>query len=94
LGLAVVLRVAGTQLRQPLAGSQGLDLGQGEVLGEPAGDLLAVDGLGRLAVGELGTPPTSVVPPISFSWRAIRWPSLVGTRSGSMKSQPWSMARL
>jgi hypothetical protein len=54
LGLAVVLRVGRTQLRQPLAGPQGLDLGQGEVFGEPAGDLLAVDGLGRLAVGELG----------------------------------------
>ena len=31
-----------------------LQLGEGEVLGEPAGQRHAVDGLGRLAAGELG----------------------------------------
>jgi Mg2+ and Co2+ transporter CorA len=35
---------------------------------------------------------TSLVPEISFSWREIRAPSLVETRSGSMKSAPYSMA--
>ncbi len=30
----------------------------------------------------------SVVSEISFSWRAIRTPSFVETRSGSMKSAP------
>ncbi len=36
---------------------------------------------------------TSVVPPISFSWRATSTPSFVETRSGSMKSAPCSAAR-
>jgi hypothetical protein len=31
-----------------------------------------------------GLSATSVVPPISFSWRATRTPSFVETRSGSM----------
>ena len=35
---------------------------------------------------------TSVVPPISFSWRAMSTPSFVETRSGSMKSAPISAA--
>jgi hypothetical protein len=54
LGLAVEGGAGRAQLRQALAGAQGLDLGQGEVLGEPAGQALAVDGLGRLAGGEFG----------------------------------------
>jgi hypothetical protein len=36
-----------------------------------------------------GRSATSVVPEISFSCRATRWPSRVETRSGSMKSAPW-----
>ena len=51
---AVVRGVARPHLRQPLLGAEGLELGQREVLGEPAGDLVAVDGLGRPAVEELG----------------------------------------
>jgi hypothetical protein len=39
---------------QALLGPQGPQLGQGEVLGEPAGDPRAVHGLGGAAVGELG----------------------------------------
>ncbi len=50
---AVVGGVRGPQLGQPLLGAQGLQLGQGEVLGEPAGHLPAVDGLRGPAVGEL-----------------------------------------
>jgi hypothetical protein len=37
---------------QALLGSQRAQLGQGEVLGEPAGDRRAVHGLGGAAVGE------------------------------------------
>ena len=77
--------------RQPLLRAQRLDLGEREVLGEPAGDRLAVDGLGRLAIRETSSA-TSVVPPISFSCRAISTPSFVETRSGSMKSAPISAA--
>ena len=51
--LAVVARVVGPHLGQPLLRPQRLELGVGEVLGEPAGDLLAVDRLRGLAVGEL-----------------------------------------
>jgi hypothetical protein len=40
-----------------------------------------------------GWSATSVVVPISFSCRAMRTPSLVTTRSGSMKSAPCSIAR-
>jgi hypothetical protein len=39
-----------------------------------------------------GWSATSVVPPISFSWRATSTPSRVLTRSGSMKSAPSSAA--
>jgi len=40
-----------------------------------------------------GRAATSVVPPISFSWRTTSTPSRLMTRSGSMKSAPCSMAR-
>ncbi len=50
--LAVELRIARAQLGQAFARAQGFEFGEGEVLGEPAGDRLAVDGLGRLARGE------------------------------------------
>ena len=39
-----------------------------------------------------GWSATSVVPEISFSCLATRTPSLVETRSGSMKSAPMPMA--
>ena len=52
LELAVVPRAA--QLRQPFACAQCLQLGQAEVLAEPAGDLRAIDQLAGLARGELG----------------------------------------
>ena len=42
------------QLRQPLAGVQRFQLGQGEVFGEPALDAFAIDGLRGFALGELG----------------------------------------
>ena len=51
---AVVGGVVGPQLGEPLLGPQRLQLGEGEVLGEPAGDRDAVDGLGGPAGGELG----------------------------------------
>ena len=54
LEATVVAGVAGTHLRQALLGAQGLELAQGEVLGEPAGHLHAVDRLGRATRGELG----------------------------------------
>ena len=81
---AVVAGVVLAQFGQPFLGAQRLKLGEGEVLGEPAGDLGAVDRLRRLAVGELRWLATSVVPLISFSRRATSTPSLVATRSGSM----------
>ena len=76
--------------RQPLVRAERLDLREREVLGEPPGDRLAVDRLRRLRSGKRSA--TSVVPPISFSWRAMRTPSFVETRSGSMKSAPISTA--
>ncbi len=51
LKMAIPLRA--TQLRQPLTRAQGLQLGQGEVFGEPAFQRLAIDGLARLARGKL-----------------------------------------
>ena len=55
IGVLPVVRGAGrAELRQPFPGPQRPQLGQGEVLGEPAGDVDPVDGLGRLAVGDLG----------------------------------------
>jgi len=92
LELAVERRVLRPQRRQPLARTQRLELGEREVLGEPAGDRDAVDDLGRLAACELRWADTSVVPEMSFSWRATRTPSRVDTRSGSMKSAPSSIA--
>ena len=50
----VVAGVLRPDSRHPLLGAQGLELGEGEVLGEPAGDGDAVDGLGGAARGELG----------------------------------------
>ncbi|CUR59688.1 hypothetical protein NOCA1190040 [metagenome] len=50
---AVVGRVVGAHLRQALLRTQRLELGQGEVLDEPAGDRAAVDLLGGAASGEL-----------------------------------------
>ena len=52
---AVVGRGLGADLRQALLGAQGLELGEGEVLGEPAGEGHAVDDLGGPAVRELGS---------------------------------------
>jgi hypothetical protein len=62
LELAVVgVRAEG----QPFLRAQGLDLGEREVLGEPAGHRLAVDGLGGLAVrklhGDVGGPADLVL---------------------------------
>ncbi|VXB81882.1 hypothetical protein FRIGORI9N_430023 [Frigoribacterium sp. 9N] len=51
--LAVVRRALGPQLGQPFADAQRAELVPGEVLGEPARDLRAVDGLGRAPVSEL-----------------------------------------
>jgi hypothetical protein len=59
--------VVRSQGGQALAGTQGLELREREVLGEPARDLDAIDGLGGPAVGELRSRATSVVPEISFS---------------------------
>ena len=92
LVLAVVRGVVRAELRQPLLRPQGPQLGQGEVLGEPAGQADAVDSLGGSAVGELGLLGTSVVPLISFSWRTTSTPSLVLTTSGSMTSAHCRMA--
>ena len=52
--LAVELGAAGALLGDALAGVEGLDLGQREVLGPPVGRGLAVQHLGDAAVGELG----------------------------------------
>ena len=90
---AVVGGVERPQPRHPLDGAQGAQLGEREVLGEPAGQLLAVDLLG--ASGGRRTPggaATSVERDSSFSWRATSTPSRVTTRSGSMRSAPRSMA--
>ena len=54
LEAAVVDRVALADLRDPLLRAQRLELGEREVLGEPAGGRRAVDLLGRAAGGELG----------------------------------------
>lgn len=45
-----------------------------------------------LRAANSGRVATSVVPEISFSWRATRTWSLVETRSGSMKSAPMRAA--
>ena len=50
----VVPRVGRTHLRQTLLGAQRLELGEREVLGEPAGERGAVNALGGLPGGELG----------------------------------------
>ena len=50
--LAVEGRIGGAQLRQTLTGAQRLQFGQREILGEPAGDGLAIDAAAGLAVGE------------------------------------------
>jgi len=50
---AVVGGVALAQLRDALHGAQGLELGEGEILGEPAGEGDAVDRLGGPPVREL-----------------------------------------
>ena len=72
--------------------AQPLQLAKREVLREPPGHGLAVEGLLGPAGGKFGGAATSIVPPISFSWRAMSTRSLVMTRSGSMKSAPCSMA--
>ena len=41
------------QLRQPFPGVEGLQLRKREILGEPAGDRLSLDRLGRATRGEL-----------------------------------------
>ena len=65
--------------------AQGLAARRGEVLGEPAGHRAAVDDLGGATARRTRDGrATSVVPLISFSWRATSTPSLVETRSGSM----------
>ncbi len=51
--LVVVGRVVRADVGDALAGAQGLQFGQREVFREPAGDALAVDGLGGAAAGEL-----------------------------------------
>jgi hypothetical protein len=50
----LTIEARAAQLRQALAGIQRLQLGQGEVFGEPAFDALAIDGPGGLAAGEFG----------------------------------------
>ncbi|MNO06503.1 hypothetical protein D3C81_2283000 [compost metagenome] len=45
-----------------------------------------------LRLANSGRLATSVVLVMLGSWRATRWPSLVATRSGSMKSAPIWMA--
>jgi hypothetical protein len=52
-GTACRTRVVRTQVRQALLREQRLQLGEREVLGEPAGDRDAVDDLGRPAAREL-----------------------------------------
>ena len=58
---------------------------------QPLIDLPSITLLVRRAANS-GRLATSVVAEISFSCRATRMPSWVGTRSGSMKSAPSSMA--
>ena len=79
------LRVRRPHSRQPLLGAQRLELGEREVLGEPARSPR-----GRRSPSwscrsaNSGCSATSVVPLISFSCRATSTPSFVDTRSGSM----------
>ena len=91
---AVERRADRPQRRQTLAGAQRLQLGEGEVLGEPAGDRLAVDDLSGLAGGELaaGRRRRSCRRSRSRGGPRDGRPSST-TRSGSMKSAPSSMAR-
>jgi hypothetical protein len=81
------------QLGQPLARAQRLELGEREVLGEPAADRSTVDRLRSPAGRELRVARDVGRPEISFSWRQTRTPSFVATRSGSTKSAPCSIAR-
>ena len=81
-------RVVGAHLREPLLGAQRLELGEVKssvnqpVTARPSMVLVV------LRSANSGWAATSVVPPISFSCRATSTPSLVDTRSGSMKSAP------
>jgi hypothetical protein len=76
---------------QAFVRAQGFDLGEREVLGEPP--LIDWPSIVFVVLRSANSSPTSVVPPISFSWRAMRTPSFVETRSGSTKSAPISAAR-
>ncbi len=50
----IISGIGGSHRRHPLAGAQGLQLGEGEVLGEPADLFLAVDRLFGVAPGKFG----------------------------------------
>jgi hypothetical protein len=70
--------------RQPLDGAQRLQLGEGEVVGEPPGHAHAVEGDRAPPVGELG-PAGHVggAADLRLVPRHRTW-SFVATRSGSM----------
>ena len=52
--LPVKRHIVLAQLRQAFLGAQGLEFGQREIFGEPAGHFLTIDGLACLAVGKFG----------------------------------------
>ncbi len=55
LQAAIEARIARTDIRNSLDGAEGFQLGQREILAEPAGQADAVDRLGAFAFGEFGT---------------------------------------
>ena len=89
---AVVGGVQRPQLGQPLHGAQRAQLGEGEVLGEPAGTGPSSTSLVVRRAAELGRAAMSVDQESSLSCRTIRAPSRLMTRSGSISSAPRSIA--
>ena len=85
-------RVLRPDVGDPLLRPEGRELGQGEVLGEPPGHGHAVDGLGRPASGELGVQGDVGRAADLVLVAGDEHPSVVETRSGSMKSAHCSMA--
>ena len=91
--VAVVGGVQRPELGHPLDGAQGAQLGEREVLGEPAGATRRRRRPwwcgGRRTPGAAAT---SVESESSLSWRTTRTPSRLTTTSGSISSAPRSIA--
>ena len=90
--MPVVGGVQRPQLGHPLDGAQAAQLGEGEVLGEPAGAPPRLSPPGGRRSANSARPATSVDSDSSFSWRTTSTPSRFTTTSGSIRSAPRSIA--